>query len=78
MPTSDTETIIPWKSKGLSDENIRPSVTPGNSLVPKLKWIYNAKVAVEFRGGSCLEQYKATFTHGNVVNLFISMNKIHG
>ena len=78
MPTSDTETIIRWKSKGLSDENIRPSITPGNSLVPNLKWIYTAKVAVEFRRGSCLKQGKATFTHGNVVNLLISMNKVHG
>ena len=36
IPAVDTETVITWKSKGLSDKSIKSSITPGNSLVPKL------------------------------------------
>ena len=45
MPASDTETIIAWKSNGLSDKSIKPSITTSNSLASKLEWIYNSKVA---------------------------------
>ena len=37
MPTCDTETIIAWKSEGLSDEIIKPAAAPGDSHAPKLK-----------------------------------------
>ena len=50
-----------------------PLTTDNNSLAPKLnrkKWIHNSKIAVEFEG-SFLNQDKATFTHSNVVNMFI-------
>ena len=71
MLTGDTETIITWKKKGLFDESIKVSIiTPGNGVAPKLKWIDNSKIAAEFRG-SCFEQDKATFTHGNVGDLFL-------
>ena len=43
MTTDDTETIIVWKVKGLSHESIKPSTPPGNSLAPKMKWIYDSK-----------------------------------
>ena len=46
MPDVDTETIIVWKPK----ESIKSPTTPGNSLAPKLKWVYNSKIAVEFKG----------------------------
>ena len=45
MPDVDTETIIVWKPK----ESIKSPTTPGNSLAPKLKWVYNSKIAVEFK-----------------------------
>ena len=70
MPTGYSETIIAWKSKGLSDERTKPTTTRRKSLAPKLKWIHNSKTAVKFKG-SCLKQGKATFTRSNVVNLFI-------
>ena len=35
MLTGDAKTIIVWKSKALSEESIKPSTTPGNSLPPK-------------------------------------------
>ena len=37
MPTGDIETIIAWKSEGLSDEIIKPATAPGDSHAPKLK-----------------------------------------
>ena len=71
IPTGVTETIVGWKSKGLSDESIELTNTPGITLVPKLKWIHNSKITLEVRG-SCLKQDKARcFTHRNVINFFI-------
>ena len=32
MPAGDTETIIAWKSKVLSEQSIKPPTTPGNSI----------------------------------------------
>lgn len=40
-------------------------------LVPKLDFIYNAKIGIEFKGG-CLKQDKTTFIHRNVTKLFIA------
>ena len=54
MPTDDTETIIAWKPKRLSHESVKILITLSNSLSPKLKWIHNSKIAVEFRG-TCLK-----------------------
>ena len=71
MPTGDTEKIIAWRLKCLSDESIKPPTTPDKNLAPKLKWIYNSKKVVELKGRS-LKQDETTFTHGNVVNLFIN------
>ena len=36
IPTGVTETVVAWKSKGLSDESIKLTNTPGITLVPKL------------------------------------------
>ena len=58
-----------WKSKGLSDEVIKPPTTSGNSLAPALSYIGN-KARVKFNG-SCLKQAKITFTHGTIVNMYI-------
>ena len=71
IPTGVTETIVGWKSKGVSGEGIELTNTPGITLVPKLKWIHNSKITLEVRG-SCLKQDKARcFTHRNVINFFI-------
>ena len=69
-PTVDNETIVAWKSKGLSDESIKPPTEPGNSPAPKLKLIHNSKIAVEFKG-SYMKQEKVTFSYRKVVNFFI-------
>ena len=49
MTTGDTETISAWKSKGLSGKSIKPRTTSSTSVAPKLKWIHNSKIAVEFK-----------------------------
>ena len=69
-PAGDTEIIIVWKSKGLSNEIVKPPTAPSNSLTPKLKRIHNSKIAVEFHG-SYLKQDKATFSLKSEINLFI-------
>ena len=70
-PTGVTETIVAWKSKGLSDESIKLTNTQGINLVPKLKWIHNSKITLEVRG-SCSKQDKSRyFIHRYVINFFI-------
>ena len=41
-PAVDTETIIAWKSKGLSYKLIKTPTAPSNILASKLKWIQNS------------------------------------
>lgn len=65
----NNDRILPWKSKGLLEESIKPPATWDDTLVPKLSFIYNAKIVVEYKE-SCLKQEKGGFTHRNVVNPF--------
>ena len=60
MPNGDTETVLAWKFKGLSDKCIKPRTTSNNTLAPKLKWIQNSKISVDFKR-ICLKQDKVTF-----------------
>ena len=43
---------LAWKSVGLPKESIKPPTTSDNSLAPKLTFIHNLKIAVEFKGSS--------------------------
>ena len=70
MPAGITDTIVELKSKQLSNERTKFPITAYNSLSPKLRWINNSKIRVEFKG-SCLIQDKVTFTQRNVIYLFI-------
>ena len=58
-----------WKSKGLSDERIRPTSTSNNSLTSESNYI-NTKLRVKL-DGSCLKQDKVTFYHKRVINIYI-------
>ena len=53
--------VLSWKSKGLSNESIKPRTTSNNSLNPRLSY-NDTKIKVQFTG-SCLKQPKFTFTH---------------
>ena len=52
--------VLSWRSKGISNESIKPPTTTDNSLRPKLSY-YGTKIRVQFTG-SCLKQPKFTFT----------------
>ena len=61
--------VLSWPSKRISNESIKPPTTSDNSLNPKLSY-YGTKIRVQFTG-NCLKQSKVTFTHKNVVNIYI-------
>ena len=66
---TDTNYISLWKSKGLSDESIKPPTTSDISLTPELSYYYY-NIRVKFTG-SCLKQSKITYAHKKVVNIYI-------
>ena len=61
--------ISEWKSKGLSDESIKPPTASDNSLSPLIDCLGN-KTRLKFNG-SCLKQNKLTYTHRIIVNIYI-------
>ena len=62
---TDSQNISSWISKGLSDEEIK--VVSG--LYPSVNYV-NDKLRLKFEG-SCLAQTKVTYTHKNIVNIYI-------
>ena len=66
--TPTTNTILSWKSKGLSDETIKPP-RPYTVLAQELSYVGN-KTRVKFKG-SCLTQNKIIFYHKKIVNIYI-------
>ena len=67
--TGNTDHVLSWKFKGLSEEIIKPPATSDNILAPALSYIGN-KPRVKF-DGICLKQDKITLTHEKAVNLYI-------
>ena len=67
---TNTDYILSWKSKGLSAETIKPPTTSDNSITPELNY-YGTKKRVKFNG-SCLQQSRISYTHEEVVNIFIA------
>ena len=63
----NSDYILEWKSKGLSNESIKSPSVPHSFLNLLLKYLV-AKTRVRF-SGSCLKQYKVTYTHGKIVNI---------
>ena len=61
--------VLPWQSKGISNESIKPPTTSNNSLNPRLSYSGTTK-KVQFTG-SCLKQPKFMFAHKKVVNIYI-------
>ena len=51
--------FLSWKSKGLSDESIKPSNIPNKILNPSLDYV-GTEARVRF-SGDCLKQVKITF-----------------
>ena len=65
----NSDYILEWKSKVLPDESIKSPSAPPNFLNLSLNYL-GTKTKVRF-SGSCLKQYKITFTHGKIVNIYI-------
>ena len=65
-----TNYVSLWKSKGLSDESIKPPTISNNSLAPSLDY-YGAKTRAKFTR-SCLKQSKVSYTHRKIVNIYIA------
>ena len=61
--------ILSWKSKGLSDESIKPPST-SNKMLNRLLNYVGTKARVEFKG-DYLKQEKISFDHGKIVNIYI-------
>ena len=64
---ANTKYISEWKSKGLSEESIKPFPASDNSLASLIDY-YSYNKRVEFNG-SILRQPKVSYTHGKIVNI---------
>ena len=64
-----TDSVLSWKSKGLSNESIKLPTTSNNSLSPRLNY-YGTKIRVQFTK-SCFKQPNHSFTHMKIVNIYI-------
>ena len=67
--TTNTNYVSSWKSKGFSDENVKPPTASDNSVTPLL--IYCCTKARVLFDGDCLKQNKVTFSNGKIVNICI-------
>ena len=61
--------VLSWRSKGISNESIKPPATSDNSLTPELNY-YGTKTRVKFTK-SCLKQSSHILTHKKIVNIYI-------
>ena len=66
----NTDHISAWKYRESADESIKPPSTSDNSLALLLSYI-GTKTRLKFVR-SCLKQDKITFTHKNIVNIYIA------
>ena len=66
---ANTKYISEWKSKGLSEESIKPFPASDNSLGSLIDY-YSYNIRVKFNG-SILRQPKVSYTHGKIVNIQI-------
>ena len=63
----NSDYVLSWKSKGLSNESITPPSATNNFLSPSLNYL-GTKIRVRFRR-SCLKQDKITYSWKNSKHL---------
>ena len=68
---SNPDSLVEWKSKGLSNENIKVPRTGTIFLGPLLDYLGN-KTRLKYIGG-CLKQDKVTYNHGKIVSIYLLM-----
>ena len=66
---ANSDYVLEWKSKGLSDKSIKSSSAPHSFLNPSLNYL-GTKTKIRF-SRSCSKQDKITYTHGKIVNIYI-------
>ena len=66
---ADKNYIPSWKSKGFSDESIKPPATSDNSLYPLFDYLGN-KIRLKSNGG-CLKHSKFRYTYGKTMKIYI-------
>ena len=66
-----TDYVLSWKSKVSSAESITPPTTSDNRLTPSLSYYHNTKIKVKFNGIILRQSKKLSYTHGNIVNIYI-------
>ena len=67
---SVTNYILSWKSKGWSDETIKPPTTSDNSLKPIINYYYNTdKITAKFTGNCLKQSNKLKYAHKTIVNI---------
>ena len=69
LKVGNSDYVLSWTSKGLSNENITPPSTRNNFLSPSLNYL-GTKIRIKF-SGSCLKQDKITYTHEKIVSIYI-------
>ena len=67
---ANTKYISSWKSKGLSDEAIKPYATSDNSLTPLIDY-YGSKVRIKFNEGCLKQSNNLLYDYGSRVNICI-------
>ena len=65
----NTDYVLEWKSKELSDESIKYPSVPNNDLDNSLNYL-GSTIKAKFNR-SCLKQGKITFNNGKTVNIYI-------
>ena len=68
LKVGNSDYVLSWTSKGLSNENITPRSTRTDFLSHSLNYL-STKIRIKFCG-SCLQQNKITYTHGKIVNIY--------
>ena len=61
--------ILPWQSKGLSNETIKPYATSDNSLTPSIDH-YGSKVRLKFNKGYLKQWNNLTYDYGSKVKVY--------
>ena len=70
---ANTKYISEWKSKGLSDESIKPPPTSDNSLTPLIDY-YSCNIRVKFNGVILRQPHilmKVSYAHEKTINIYI-------
>ena len=67
--SANDNNILSWKSKGLSNENVKHPTTSNKILNSWLNFVVT-KIRVKFNR-DCLKQKKITYHHGKLVNIYI-------